>query len=216
MWIPLDVCLLNDEGQLLYTSSFLSQLHLVYKRLEVWWCIYAEGVLLFAWWGHFDNPAATTLDVLPHSLCHRCLQYVPETTRRVWLFSWGFLAKRTMGKDTLHPLSTLNGRGCLHEDTLPHHHHHHHPISNRERNVRTAELLLQRSLAQKVSTHRPQEFYAEFRNSTQDFEIQFMVGNDNRASMQTLWLWDRVNWLGMWFRPLAWDENLKLLLKLRI
>ena len=45
--MPLDVCLLNDEGQLLYTSSFLSQLHLVYKRLEVW-CICAEGVLLFA------------------------------------------------------------------------------------------------------------------------------------------------------------------------
>ena len=172
-------------------------------------------------------PLLGTLDVLPYSLCHRCLQYVPETTRRVWLFSWGFFAKRTMRKDILHPLSTLNGRGCLHEDTLPHHHQattttrppppdHHHPISNRERNVRTAELLLQRSLAQKVSTHRPQGFYAEFRNSTQDFEIQFMVDNDNRASMQTLWLWDRVNWLGMWFRPLAWDENLKLLLKLRI
>ena len=59
MWMPLDVCLLNDEGQLLYTSSFLSQLHLVYKRLDVWWCICAERVLLFAWWGHFDNSAAT-------------------------------------------------------------------------------------------------------------------------------------------------------------
>ena len=37
----LDVCLLNEEG------AFLAQLHLVYKRLEVW-CIYAESVLLFA------------------------------------------------------------------------------------------------------------------------------------------------------------------------
>ena len=67
-------------------------------------------------------PLLGTLDVLPYSLCHRCLQYVPETTRRVWLFLWGFFAKRTMRKDILHPLSTLNGRGCLHEDTLPHHH----------------------------------------------------------------------------------------------
>ena len=47
-------------------------------------------------------PLLGTLDVLPHSLCHRCLQYVPETTRRVWLFSWGFFAKRTMRKNTLH------------------------------------------------------------------------------------------------------------------
>ena len=68
-------------------------------------------------------PLLGTLDVLPHSLCHRCLQYVPETTRRTWLFSCGILTKRTMRKDTLQPLSTLKGCGCLHEDTLPHHHH---------------------------------------------------------------------------------------------
>ena len=158
MWIPLDVCLLNDEGQLLYTS-FLSQLHLVYKCLEVW-CICAEGVLLFAWWGPFDNPAATTLDVLPH----RCLQYVPKTTRRAWLFSWGHFASTQYTEWAWlfawgHFASPPPGQ--------------HHPISsNRERNVRKTGLLLQRSPTQKVSKKKD---FMQKMISMQDWEIHLMV-----------------------------------------
>ena len=79
-------------------------------------------------------------------------------------------------------IHSVHGCGCLHEDTLPHrHHYHHHPISNRERNVRTAGLLLQRSLL-------------TYTRSLCRKTLRFIFCLINRASQQTFSfdaeLWD--------------------------